>query len=265
MPTRLALALLVSLAPLAARAQEADDRVAASEMEAPAGQAVATRAAVGGGGAGLVPPRIVAVPPPQLQRLLDQALAAARPEVRQCLEQRFAGRRASARARVRIDRARRMTISITVRPSDAAAEACVDLAVRRHVQTVQAQPVSIVRPVTGTLRVSIGDATIPPMPPPIPPPMPNPRPGYDESQVHAALDAHRAELLSCAPQIARGMPGTMTLRVSVRPDGSMTLIGVDMPPGASPGSALPCLANRVAYLRVIGPPGERTVAHSLDL
>lgn len=83
--------------------------------------------------------------------------------------------------------------------------------------------------------------------------------------MHAALDAMRASLIECVPAVSAGIVGTITLRVSVRPDGSMTLIAANLPSGVGGGAALSCLAGRVSWLRVAGPPGERTVVHPIHL
>ncbi|WP_236516561.1 hypothetical protein [Sandaracinus amylolyticus] len=219
----------------------------------------AAEAEVAGTGAGAPARRVM---PPAHDMDLQAALDGAEPEVRRCIEESMPGMRVSLRARVRVSLRRGVTISQTMRPRSAQAEACVDLAIRRWVQPLLSRPMP--SPLSGTLRVAIGGVVIPPPPPP-PPPLPPPPGRYDEGQVHAALDAMRASLIECVPDLSPGIAGRMTLRVSVRPDGSLTLMGVQLPSGVRGGGSLSCLASRVTWLRVPPPPGERLVVHHVDL
>lgn len=241
-------------------ADEYADRIEA----APPGRGAGTRA---GGHAGAR--ARIAPPPPIGQADLQRALHGARGDVEACLrEGALAGTRATLTARVRIDPARRLTIAINLRPRDAATRACAEIAVRRWVQPVQSLPIS--RPLGASMRVDhAGGVIVPPPPPPPhfpPPPPPPPPPGqYDEAQVHAALDAMRTSILECISDLSAGIAGTVTLRVSVRPDGSLTLMGVTLPSGVRGPGSLGCLGSRVAWLRVPPPPGERLVVHHLQL
>jgi hypothetical protein len=206
------------------------------------------------------PARVIMPPDPLGDVELASALGRSRPDVEACLQRN--GLAHGARISVRIDRRSRLTIRVALSPRDAAIEACVDVAVRRHVQPLQSRP--IVRPVLARLRAGVFPTPLPLPPPPPPPTWPAGR--YDESQVHGALDAMRASLLECVPDAGAGVIGRVRLRVVVHPDGSMTLMGVELPPGLHRSAApLSCLAGRVAWLRIAAPPADRRVVHDLDL
>jgi len=83
--------------------------------------------------------------------------------------------------------------------------------------------------------------------------------------VHAALDAMRSSIIECVSDLSPSTPGRMTLRVTVHPNGGMTLVGVDLPSGVRGPGSLGCLASRVGFLRVAPPPSDRTVAHAVEL
>lgn len=86
-------------------------------------------------------------------------------------------------------------------------------------------------------------------------------PAYSESEVRAVLSASSRSLSQCVDVGGE----TVTLRVSVRPDGRLVLMSADVPSSAHRG-ALGCLAQRVASLRVSGRP-SRTVdlTHQLSV
>lgn len=259
------IALLVSLLFCApAAAQQSEDYVLATEPAggvaadeaAPTARAVEAIAPGGGARARRVPPR----PFPLTQAELQAALENARPDVRLCLEQHGIGRRAGVTVRVRIDAQHRLMVRVRGAPRSAGLEACADLAARRFTQPLQGR--YIVRAVSAQIREGQGGVGFPPPPPPPPPP---PGGRWDESVVHATLDAMRASFVECVSDLAPGTPGTMTMRVSVHVNGTMTLMGVDLPSGVRGPGSLPCLAGRVRVLHVPAPPSEVTVVHRLQL
>ena len=264
---RTSIALVILLASATAAAQgEAGMAIAADEELVAADRAPqATRAAEAiapGRGARprlIVPPRPIPLTQPELQAALENA----RPDVRLCLEQNGIGRRASVTVRVRIDAQHRLTVRVRGAPRSAALEACADLAARRFTQPLQGRYVA--RAVSAQIREGQGGVGIPPPPPHPPPPPPPPGGRWDESAVHATLDAMRASFVECVSDLAPGTPGTMTLRVSVHVNGTMTLMGVDLPSGVRGPGSLPCLAGRVGVLHVPAPPSEVTVVHRLQL
>ncbi len=197
-------------------------------------------------------------PPPLGQAELRLALERSRSDVEACLHQRPAGRPLTLRARVRLDRAHRMSISIGLRPRDPVIEACAETAIRRFVQPLQSR--SIRSDATATLVVRSERAIPPPAPAPPPPP------AHDsEAQVHAALNAIRASLIECVSDLSPATPGQMTLRLALHVDGSMTLVGVNLPSGVRGPGSLGCLSSRVAWLRVSPPMGERVIVHDVHL
>jgi hypothetical protein len=95
------------------------------------------------------------------------------------------------------------------------------------------------------------------------PPIDRPPPPFDQREVQRVLASHHHGLQQCL-ELA-GVPEQLTLRVAVRPDGSLVLTSADVPTGSA-SRALSCLANQVSRLRVSGRPA-RTVAvvHTLGV
>jgi hypothetical protein len=86
---------------------------------------------------------------------------------------------------------------------------------------------------------------------------------YREDEVHSALRMNQYAMQQCLE--AAGVPEQVTLRVSVRPDGSLVLMSADVPPGAGSRS-MGCLASQVSTIRVQGHPSRTvTVVHHLPL
>jgi hypothetical protein len=86
-----------------------------------------------------------------------------------------------------------------------------------------------------------------------------------EPIVHALRDATRPTVLGCISDLAPGMPGEVTLRVSVQADGRMTLRGVELPSGVRGPGSLACLAGHVGALRSMPSGRARVVVHPLRL
>ena len=83
--------------------------------------------------------------------------------------------------------------------------------------------------------------------------------------MHQRLDIATSALLRCLADAAPGVVGTVTLRVHARPDGSLVLEGVSMPPGVTAGPALVCMGDVVSRIRVPAGGGDRDVSHPIAL
>lgn len=240
------------------RAQEAADRALSAEEEAAASRTRAAEAIEpgGGSGAGVVARRPWIAPPPPEPPLTNAdvraALERARPELMQCLDTE-ALRGGSVRARITRDAALRITPRS--RPRSTGAEACMDLAARRHLTPLLSR--FIRRGVSGTIR--LGGGVVGPPPPPPPPP-----PTGDARELRDRLDVAQGSLRRCLDEAYPGMTGTVTLRVVAHRDGSMVLEGASLPPGVPAGPMLVCLQNEVAHLRVSAG-GERATSYELRL
>jgi hypothetical protein len=240
---RLLLITLITCAPALAHAR----RVVVTEREAPG-------ASVPGGAASSMaadPYRTPGRRTPARRLDLDtaslrRALTRAQPELERCLAE--AGVR-SGTVRARITRDAAMRITPRSRPRSDAAEACMDLAARRHLTPLLGTPVR--RAVTASIRVRAPSAPPPP-------------PAGDERELRDRLSSADGALRSCLGDAAPGVPGTVTLRVVAHRDGSMALESAALPTGVPAGPMLVCLQSEVARLRV-SPGGERSTSHELLL
>jgi hypothetical protein len=245
----LSLLLLLPLSASAARADRLAPEESRVELVAPPG---------GGSGAGAssgmarrwIPPEPV---PPVTNSELRAALERARPEMQACID--TSGLR-SGTVRARISRDAALRLTIRSRPRDAAAEACVETAARRHVTAL------LSRPIARALSASVRLGSAGPRPPVVPPPPPPV--GADDREIHERLNASSGTLRRCLDEAFPGMTGTVSLRVVAHRDGSMVLEGASLPPGVPAGPMLVCLQNEVLHLRVSAG-GERSVTHDLFL
>jgi len=195
-------------------------------------------------------------PPPVPQAQLRATLARARPDVMACLP---AGPwRATVRATLSARRG--LSLSVTTNPRDAAVRGCIDTAARRWLVPLEGR--NLAGTITATLQVRSAGPPPPPTPPVNPPPPSN---SFDEGLVHARLDAQRNEILRCLPTASTSTPGDITLRLSVRTDGSMVLEGATLPSGVGGGPVLGCLSGVVGRTRVPAPPTTRAVTHIVTL
>ena len=186
---------------------------------------------------------------------LRATLQRARPDLESCLEQ---APRSRAALRVSLHVRRGLTVGVHVTPRNEAIRQCLDTAVRRWTTLLESRPLAS-RVVTASLRIGPRTGLTPPPPPP-----PNNN-TYDEAHVHEALNRRRFEILRCVPRLAPGTPGSIVLRTSVRPDGSLVLEGATLPSGLGDPAALVCLGELVARVRVPAPDSVRSVTHALQL
>lgn len=138
-----------------------------------------------------------------------------------------------------------VSVSVVSRPRDPEFEGCVR---RALVDVIRNAEYAVGRSVRARHTFQIAERPERPIdrrPPP-----------YSESEVRQVLSMHSGALQQCI-RIA-GIPESVTLRVSVRPDGQLVLTSADVPPGAS-RDALGCLSSRVSSMRVSGRP-SRTVS-----
>ncbi len=199
-------------------------------------------------------------PPPVLTSAQVQAaLNSARPDLEGCLPPSVRAVRASVRAS--LSRRGGLALRITLAPRDPAVSRCLDTAARRWLVPLEGRPIGPT--VSGSLRIVRGGSVPPPPHPPIQPPPPNNQ--YDEGLVHASLDRQRAQILRCLPVASTSTPGDITMRLSVRTDGSLVLEGASLPSGVGGGPVLTCLSGLVATTRVPSPPTTRSVTHIVTL
>ena len=201
------------------------------------------------------PPHPMPIPALLTVGELRAALQNARPDMEECTAQVV---RTRALVRVSIHPRRGLTVNARVSPSNESVRQCLDIAARRWTIMLEG------RPMTGTISASlrIGPSGVGQPPPPPPPPNNN---AYDDAHVHAALDRQRLSVLGCVPRLSPGTPGTIVLRMSVRPDGSLALEGATLPSGLGAPETLVCLGALVAAVRVPAPSSQRSVTHTFQL
>lgn len=198
-------------------------------------------------------------PPPVTQADMRAALTRARTDIVQCLPR---GGRATVRARLSDRDGTVVRVSVVPRSDDV--ETCVHTAATRWLLPLELRG-RVVRTIAASMTYRAAGTTPPPNPP-VPPPNPPPATNqYDEGLVHASLDRQRAGVLRCLPAASTSTPGDITLRLSVRTDGSMQLEGASLPSGVGGGPVLACLSGLVASTRVPSPPTTRSVTHIVTL
>lgn len=198
------------------------------------------------------PPHPMRVPPLLTVVELRTALQRARPDMDACTQ----GSRVRATVRVSIHPRRGISVSARVSPMNESIRQCLDTAARRWTTVLDGRPMTAA--ISASVR--IGGAVV--VPPPPPPPNNN---VYDESHVHVALQRRREDALRCVPRLAPGTPGSIVLRMSVRPDGSLALEGATLPSGLGDPNAMVCLGSLVAEVRVPAPSSQRSVTHTFEL
>jgi len=146
----------------------------------------------------------------------------------------------------------RIAIDVVSRPRDHEFERCVR---RTIADALRHSTYAVGRSVSARHTFQIAERRAPPIERPAPP--------FDEREVQRVLASQRHTLQQCL-ELA-GVPEQLTLRVAVRPDGSLVLTSADVPTGSA-SRALGCLSTRVSRLRVSGRPA-RTVAvvHTLGV
>jgi hypothetical protein len=184
---------------------------------------------------------------------LRTTLERARPDLTSCLTP--ASQRASVR--VTLHQRRGLNVRVQVTPRNETVRQCLDTAARRWTTLLESRPLQTTS-ITASIRVASNSIA----PPPPPPPNNN---TYDEAHVHAALDRQRTEILRCVPRLSPGIPGSIVLRASVRPDGSVMLEGATLPSGLGDPNALVCLGELVSRVRVPAPSAVRSVTHTVQL
>lgn len=190
--------------------------------------------------------------PPLTVGELRAALQNARPDMETCTQ----GSRARATVRVSIHPRRGLSVNARVSPMNESIRQCLDTVARRWTTVLDGRPMTAA--ISASVR--IGGAVV--VPPPPPPPNNN---VYDESHVHAALQRRREDALRCVPRLAPGTPGSIVLRMSVRPDGSLALEGATLPTGLGDPNAMVCLGSLVTEVRVPAPSSQRSVTHTFEL
>lgn len=211
---------------------------------------------VAGGGA-----RARIAPDPYLDTVTFRAaLQATNGDLEQCMA--ASGLTGTMRVTARVALSHSLDFDISAPRRDAAATQCAELVLRRALTGIAARPIA--RPLRATLAVRHRM----PRPPRVPPPAP-PATGdlaSFEGPVHAAIERDRAAMLSCLSSAAPGVVGNASLRVTLAPDGSLSLTSASMPTGVPAGPALPCLSARIAQLR-FSPAPRRAIAieHTLPL
>jgi hypothetical protein len=239
---------------LARRAQAEADVIAPGDA-APS----ATRAAPHGGGAGAARVRIA--PDPTLDPVeFRVALQRTSGALEQCLAD--AGLTGALRVTASVQMSHALDLAIVAPRHDAVTTQCAELVLRRALTAIAARPLS--RP----LRASLTVRHRTPRPPRVPPPAP-PATGElaaFEGPVHAAIERDRSAMIQCLSGAAPGVAGEASLRVTLAPDGSLSLTSASMPTGVPAGPALPCLSARIAQLR-FSPAPRRAIAitHALPL
>ncbi|MBX7190643.1 MAG: hypothetical protein K1X94_01210 [Sandaracinaceae bacterium] len=253
----LGLVLVVALVPSLALARAV--RRPPPDLGASGDAAVEAEIAPGSGLAAGAPVMVPRPPPPPLTVAEVRAtLTQSRGDMMACFP---AG--AAFRATVQASLSARGGLSLRVRttPADAAVRQCLDTAARRWLVRLEARPIR--RTVSASIQLRTPTQPPPPPTPPTPPGPPSNR--YDEGLVHASLDHQRDAILRCLPVASTSTPGDITLRLEVRPDGSMALEGATLPSGVGAGPVLSCLAGIVGSSRVPAPPASRSVTHVVTL
>lgn len=266
---RWALCALLVLAPASASARRrpppppppaagAGDAAAPAEQQAPGLVAppVGYGAAVGSGAA-----RLRVAPDPGVDTAAFRAaLQATQPQLVQCMvTSELAG---TLRVTARVAMSHALDLDIQAPNHDAAVTQCAELALRRALTAIAAQPLT--RPLRSTLAVRRRR----------PAPARVPRPARPvtadvasfEGPVHASIERDRSALISCLSSASPGMVGNATLRLTLARDGSLTLSSASLPTGVPAGPALPCIAARVAQMRFSPAPSRSiTIEHTISL
>lgn len=153
-----------------------------------------------------------------------------------------------------------LAVRVTLAPRNTAVSLCVDTAARRWLVPLET------RVVRGSVSatVQLGATRRPPITPPITPPVTPGSNRYDDGHVRAALAARRDAMLRCLP-VSTATVGSLTLRVTARPDGTVVMEGATLPEGVGAGPVLVCLADVVSAVRVPSPPGPRSLTHVVSL
>lgn len=214
-----------------------------------------------GGGTGMGARALIAQPEPGLSAATFRAaLQGTSGDLEQCLVASALTGTMRVTARVALSHA--LDLQITAPRHDVAATQCAELVLRRALTAVAARPLS--RPLRATLSVRHRTARPGRVPPPAPPATGDL--SSFEGPVHAAIERDRAAMLSCLSSAAPGVVGEASLRVTLAPDGSLSLTSANLPPGVPAGPALPCLSSRIAQLRFSpAPPRAVAITHTLPL
>jgi hypothetical protein len=205
--------------------------------------------------------RIARVPVPAITSVdVRLALQGTRPELERCLAD--AGLTGSLRVTARIAVSHSLSVSIVAPRHDAGVSQCAELVVRRALTQLAAEPLA--RAVSSSLTVRRRAPRPPRVPPPAPPPTGDL--AAFEGPVHAAIEHDRAAMLSCLSGAAPGVVGDASLRLTLLPDGSLSLTSASLPTGVPAGPALPCMSARVSQMRFSpAPPRAMTIEHTLPL
>jgi hypothetical protein len=188
---------------------------------------------------------------------LRVALQRTSPALEQCLTD--AGLAGAMRVTARIDTFHALELTIVAPRHDAVATQCAELVLRRALTGIAARPVE--RPMRASLTVR---HRLPRVPRPAPPA--TGELAAFEGPVHAAIDGDRSAMIQCLSGAAPGVVGEASLRVTLAPDGSLSLASARMPTGVPAGPALPCLSSRIAQLRFSPAPRRAiTIVHALPL
>lgn len=261
-PRGLLLGLALATVPLHASAHRtALPSDAPTELTAPAGdELAASTSAAPGVGAGARARRLPPPPPPGgglSSAELRRTLATTRADLEQCLA--ASALPGSLRVTVRVATSHALSVAVVAPRHDVAASRCAELVVRRALTQLAAEPI------THAVSASLSVRRRTPRPPPPAPPPTGELSGF-EAPVHAAIERDRSAMISCLSSAAPGTTGEATLRMTLGPDGSLTLASASLPSGVPAGPALPCLASRIANLRFSpAPPREMSVTHTLPL
>lgn len=147
----------------------------------------------------------------------------------------------------------RIAVTVRTRPRDHELERCVR---RRIEDDLRHQRFAVSgRPLTARHTFRIGERPEPPEERPAPP--------FSEAEVHGVLRASQRSLERCLE--VGGLPEGIELRLAVEPDGRLTLVNANLPPGVPP-RALGCLAQTVSRLRIQARPRRRVaITHTLGV
>jgi len=254
----LALVLVVPAAALAHRAPpRLGEATSAGGAAGPAADAIAPGG--GGVGAGAARRRIMADPPLDAPTL-HAALAGTSGELEQCMA--ASGVSGTIHVTASISLAHALGLDIGAPRHDVAVTQCAELVLRRALTALAARPLD--RPLRSTLAVRHRVPRAPRVPPPAPPATGDL--SAFEGPVRAAIENDRSAMISCLSSAAPGTTGDASLRMTLRPDGTLSLASASLPSGVPAGPALPCLSSRIANLHFApAPPRAITITHTLPL
>lgn len=188
------------------------------------------------------------------------ALQATHGDLEQCMA--ASGLTGTMRVTARVALSHALALDIAAPRHDGATTQCAELVLRRALTAIAGRPLS--RPLRASLTVRRREPRAPRVPPPAPPARADL--AAFEGPVHAAIERDRAAMLSCLSSAAPGLVGNATLRLTLAPDGSLTLASARLPTGVPAGPALPCLSSRIAQLRFSpAPPRSFAIEHTLPL